>query len=94
MTFRTVSANVDKRATPCDTERTHVDVVFEGGILEVEDEMATELVVGAGVQVENVVCGALNSINLHQFVTNVLSMNDTSRCVDLMLSLTGDASSS
>lgn len=93
MTFRKVNANVDKQATLCDTERTHMYVVFEGGILEVEDEMPTELVVGAGVQVENIVCGAFNSINLHQFVTNVLSMNNSSRCVDLILNLTGDASS-
>lgn len=50
-------------------------VVFESGILEDEDEMTTELLVGAGVQVENIVCGAFNSVNLHQFVTNVLPMN-------------------
>lgn len=67
-------------------------VVFESSILEVEDEMATELVIGAGVQVENIVAGAFNSINLHQFVTNVLSMNNISRFVGLAPSLTGDAS--
>lgn len=63
-------------------------VVFESGIPEVEDEMATELVISAGVQVENIICGAFHSVNLHQFVTSVLPMNNIHRLVDLMLNLT------
>lgn len=69
------------------TEHTHVDVVFENSILEVEDEMTAELVFAAGVQVENIICGAFHSVNLHQFVANILPMNNINRFVELMLKL-------
>lgn len=51
-------------------------VVFERCIVEIEDQVSTELLLRAGVQVEDVVCRALNPINFHQLVTNVLSTHE------------------
>lgn len=50
---------------PCNTEHTHMYVVFESCILEIEDEMSTELLFCAGVKIEDIVCGAFNPINFH-----------------------------
>lgn len=52
---------------------THMYVVFECCILEIEDEMSAKLLICAGVKIEDIVCGAFNSINFHQLVTNKLS---------------------
>lgn len=46
-------------------EHTHMYVVFESCILEIEDEMSTELVFRAGVKIEDIFCGAFNPIDFH-----------------------------
>lgn len=61
------------------TEHTHMYVVFESCILEIEDEMLTELLLCAGVKIEDIVCGAFNPIHFHQLVTNILSTHKTNR---------------
>lgn len=66
------------------TAHTHMYVVFESCILEIEDEMSTEFLVRAGVEVENIVGGAFNSINLHQFVTNILLTTKIHRLIHVM----------
>lgn len=40
-------------------------VVFESCILEIEDEMSTELLLCAGVKTQDVFCGAVNPIDFH-----------------------------
>ena len=62
-------------------EHTHVYVVFESRILEIEDEMSTEFLLRAGVKIEDVICAAFNPINFHQLVTNILSMPKTHRFI-------------
>lgn len=54
-------------------EHTHMYVVFESCILDIEDEMSTEFLFCTGVKIEDVVWGAFNPINFHQLVTNILS---------------------
>lgn len=40
-------------------------VVLESFILEIEDEMSTELLFCAGVKIEDIFCGAFDPINFH-----------------------------
>lgn len=49
-----------------------MQVIFENCTSEIEDEMSTELVLCAGVKVEDITCFTRDSINFHQFVTNIL----------------------
>lgn len=48
-------------------------VVFENRILDIKDQMSTEFLFRAGVQIKDILCRASNPINLHQFVTEILS---------------------
>lgn len=66
------------------TEHTHMYVVFESRIVEIEDEMSTEFLLCAGVKIEDVVCAAFNPINFHQLVTNILSIHKTHRLIYLI----------
>lgn len=54
------------------TEHTHMYVVFENCTLEIKDEMSAELFFCAGVEIEDIDCGALDPITFHQLVTNIL----------------------
>lgn len=47
-------------------------VVFENCTWEIKDEMSAELFFCAGVQIEDIDCGALDPITFHQLVTNIL----------------------
>lgn len=50
-------------------------VVFENCIFEIEDEMPTELLLCAGVKVQDIAFGTYDTINLLQLVTNILEMS-------------------
>lgn len=64
-------------------EHTHVYVVFESCILEIEDEMSTELLFCAGVKVEDVFWGAFNPVNFQQLVANILSTHKNTKQVNM-----------
>lgn len=49
-----------------------MQVIFENCAFEIEDEMSTELVLCAGVKVQDITCFTHDSINFHQFATNIL----------------------
>lgn len=51
-----------------------MQVVFENCIFEIEDEVSTELLLGARVKVQDVTCGTHDSINFHQLVADILQM--------------------
>lgn len=54
------------------TKHTDVYVVFEHRSSEVENQMTTELLVRAGVEVQHVFRRAFNPINFHQLFANIL----------------------
>ena len=47
------------------TDLTHMQVVFESCIFQIKDEMPTEFVLRAGVEIEDIFCRAFNPINFH-----------------------------
>lgn len=47
------------------TEHTNMHVVFESRVLKTEDEMSTEFVFCAGVEIEDIFLRAFDPINLH-----------------------------
>lgn len=47
------------------TDLTHMQVVFESCIFQIKDEMPTEFVRRAGVEIEDIFCRAFNPINFH-----------------------------
>lgn len=54
------------------SEHTNMNVVFESSVLQDEDEMSTELLLCAGVKVEDIFRQTFKPIDFHQLVTNIL----------------------
>lgn len=48
-------------------------VVFERSVLQDEDKMATELLLRARVEVQDIFHRTFNPVDFHQLVTNILS---------------------
>lgn len=46
-------------------KHTSVYIVFESCVLEIEDEMSTELLLCAGVEIEDIFYGAFNPVDFH-----------------------------
>lgn len=61
-------------------EHTHMYVVFENCIFEIEDEMPTELLICAGVKVQDIARGTYDPINFHQLATDILQKKAGDLC--------------